>query len=180
MRSILSVVTQEDILTFFKGKDWETEIRRSGMITCESKKWTVELEPHGDPLFAIEIHSYEEESDSDEMITDEPIKFIEEFIQGEAPRLSCTDPHKFAGLLRNWADRIASHMIGPRASARILRRACILPELHSTSRILAALIRQAKTGIDGTKKLADELQKKGWKVEFKTNPCNCSKYSWGF
>jgi hypothetical protein len=172
VRLILSTVTQEDILTYFKGGSWQVDVRRSGMITCESKKWTVELEPQGDPLFSVEIHALEDEHDSDEMVTDKPVKFIEEFIQGEAPKLSSNNPKEFADLLQNVAYRVSVGMIGPKTLSRMLRRASILPNLHAASVMLFKLIRIARSGTDDAKKLVDELKQKGWTVEFKKNELN--------
>jgi len=172
VRSIVStIITKQDILKYFHTKDWrEPVIQKSGMIVAETKeaKWLVELEPYGDPLFTVTIYAIEDDNDRDEETTDKPIEFIEEFVQGDAPRVSSTDPTRFAFLLRYLADRVSSRTIGPKALSKIMRRAS-LPNTREASFILSAFIKMANFGVEETRNLSEKLQKKGWKVEFSKN-----------
>jgi len=134
---VAAAVTPEDVKRYFTGH-WRTSVRKGGLIVAESKNYLVELHPKS-AVFAVRIEAHDDPSDSDEGVTDDPAKFITDFLKtgtagdevfgkmaGLIRRSAGLGPRELAGVLRFLADEAESGRLGRRAAAMAVRRAAAL------------------------------------------------------
>jgi hypothetical protein len=185
---IAATTTLDDLKTYFKGENWRSTVRDDGTFESRSNTYLVEFKPSDTPQFAVEIHAYEDDSDRDEAVTDKPMKFLADFLktgtEGDealqkmartlepAYRDGHIPPVVIANLLRAWAIYAEERRLGPRALARLLRHASLLPDIGGPLRLLAAAVRlAARADVEQEKmqELADQMTKKGWRVKVGKN-----------
>ncbi len=180
-RSIAATVTLDDLKTYFKGAHWRSVVRDDGVFEGRSNSYFVELAPGGTPSFFVKIHSYEDDADSDESVTDEPMKFLVDFLKtgsvgdealqkmaGVFRKMASLPPVGMANLLRSLADDVERERIGPRALARVLRHASLMPDLPGPVKILSTMVQAASREETETKEmqdLANKMTEKGWRVK---------------
>ena len=186
---VAATVTLEDLKNYFKGtgvrgSTWRATVRDDGTLEARGNYYLVELTPGGSPSFLVKIQAHEDESDKDEAVTDEPMKFLVDFLKtGTAgdealQKMARTlepayqdgyvPPVVVANLLRAWAIDVEKERIGPRATTRLLRRASLLPDWSENIKLLRNVVRMASRAQIEAKemqKLADEMTKKGWRVK---------------
>ena len=132
-----AMVTPADVQKFFTGH-YKTKVREGGLIIAESKEYLVELQPKS-PVFAVRIEAHEDPEDSDEVVTDDPDKFIMDFLKagtggdevfgkmaGLVRRTDRLGPRDLSGLLRSIAARAASGQMTRRTAAMAVRRVSAL------------------------------------------------------
>jgi hypothetical protein len=181
-RLVAATVTVDDLKTYFKGEHWRSSFR-DGVFEARSDSYYVELKPTSSPQFAVSVHAYEDESDKDEAVTDEPMKFLVDFLKTgtagdealqkmaaalEPSMHNYMPPPVLSNLLRAWAADAEAQRIGPRTLARLLRHATVLPSLPQAARLLHAVIRMAGREEVETKEmqdLANKMTEKGWRVK---------------
>src|SRR5580693_2540261 len=157
MRQFISAtVTLDDLKTYFKGEHWRSTLRDDGIFEGRSNSYYVELSPGGSPAFHVRAQAYEDSSDKDEAVTDDPMKFLVDFLKtGSAgdevlQKMSSmlapafeeeyVPPVVLANILRAWAMDAEEGLIGPRALARVLRHASLLPDMFDNMPLLLAAV----------------------------------------
>jgi len=184
MRSrVAATVTIDDLKKYFTGEGWKTAIREGGLQGW-SENHVISIMPGGSPSFAVEVHAYEDESDKDEAVTDDPMRFLVDFLKtgtagdealqkmaGLFGQMAYLPPDRMAILLRRWAAEVEAENIGPRALGRILRRACLMTDMPSHRAILGTVLKLAREEIevDATEDLSKKMKDKGWRVEVAKN-----------
>lgn len=178
---VAATVTLDDLKNYFKGEHWRTAIREDGALEGRSDSYLIEIAPGGGPEFAVEVYAYEDESDRDEAVTDNPMGFLVDFLKtgtagdealqkmaGLFGKMANLPPDGMANLLRIWASEVEAERIGPRALGRILRRACLMVDMSDHISILKTTIKLAAREEIETKEMEDlakKMKEKGWRVK---------------
>jgi hypothetical protein len=187
MRSVLAAtITLDDLKKYFTGKGtsgstWRSTVRDDGTFDAQGNIFHVEIAPGGSPSFHVKVQAHEDESDSDEAVTDEPMKFLTDFLKtgtaGDAAmqqmagvfrKITSMPPVGMANFLRHWADDVEARRVGPRTLARLLRRASLMPDMPQSLAFLAAAVRLATRADVEAKEmteLAKKMKEKGWRVD---------------
>lgn len=188
---VAATVTLDELKTFFKGEYWTPkELENGGLEAAGKNYYKVKFEPGGSPAYAVKVHAYEDNSDSDEAVTDNPTKFLSDFLKtgtagDEALQKMASalepvyqdryvPPVVVSNLLRAWAISVEAGEIGPKTLSRLVRRASLLlanpmePGMGPSLHLLASLVRlAAREQIEAKEmqKLADQMSEKGWKAK---------------
>jgi hypothetical protein len=177
MRPVLAAtVTLDDLKQYFKGEHWRAAVRDDGVFEGRSNSYHVELSPGGSPSFLVKVHAHEDESDADEAVTDEPMKFLVDFLKtGSAGDEALQKMSSFAisptgmvVLLRRLANEVQTERIGPRALSCLLRRASLMPDMPHSLGLLAAAVHLAArehVEVKEMQELAKKMKEKGWRVK---------------
>jgi hypothetical protein len=190
MRPVLAAtITLDDLKRYFTGKGsrgstWRSTVRDDGTFEARGDIYHVEIAPGGSASFMVKVHAYEDESDSDEAVTDDPMKFLADFLKtgtagdqalqqmaGIFQRVTAMPPIGMANFLRHWADDVEAGKVGPRALARLLRRASLMPDMNHTLALLAEaahLVRLAArehVEVKEMQELAKKMEAKGWRAK---------------
>jgi len=181
MRTHISVVTtKEDLLNYFKPEDprypdaatWEST-EREGTVVARSDMYVVNMKPKS-IQFAAEIEAYEDPSDSDYEVTDDPVRFIVDFLKtgtlgDEAlEKMASVSPDIIVGMLRLLASDIDTKAVSRQMVQRVLRRFSVSIDFDFAKRVLIAVTRSAAREEIEEKEINDlksQMEKKGWKVE---------------
>ena len=182
--TVAATITIDDLQNYFKGggsgkSPWRATIRDDGVFEARGNIFHVEIGPPGSPMFAVQIQAHEDSSDRDEAVTDDPMKFLVDFLKtgsagdealqkmaGFFSQMSSLPPEGMANVLRSWADDVEHQRVGPRVLSRALRHASLMPSISEYVPLLAALIEAAsreEVEIKEMRTLADEMTKKGWR-----------------
>lgn len=163
MNSILSVVTVDDLRTYFSGKRWEGGGWKGDSFDGSIQGVVdVKLWPEG-LAYWVKIEAVDDPSDSEEMSTEKPLKAIADFLGQDLPggehfdRMSAS-PAWFAAAVETAATSIRSGGLGRRRAMSVLRR-------------LSLFSRTARSDVPDTKgaipELEEQARRKGWKVKTK-------------
>ena len=173
MKSRISVVTIDDIDSYFKSEKgstehWNVRVRPSGNISCESEMWTIDLEPSIGPLFNVKIYAYDDPSDSDEETTDDPVEFVDKFIKEGMPRVSSSiNPNELSKYLQYLSDMVRNKRIGSTNLMKSLRRVSVSSNIGNTLSIISSIIRKIGSEYKNKeiKEVFNELSDRGWDVD---------------
>jgi hypothetical protein len=185
---VAATITLDDVKTYFKGEHWHTNVHEDGSFEGNSRSYHVILKASDEPEFAVKVQAYEDESDKDEAVTDEPMKFLVDFLKtgtagdqamqqmaGVFQREANASPQGLSRVLRHWADNVQAERIEPQVLARLLRRASLLPDMPTTMTVLATAILAARVAAredietKEMQELANNMTKKGWRVKADKN-----------
>lgn len=126
-----SVVTMDDVELYFKGESWPISKSGDGKFLGESVwNFRIELEQKS-PLFDVVIKSKEDDQDSKADSTEDPVKFISEFLsegmsESELVR-AASDSNAFSILLKKLAASIESTNTPSLTKvSRLLRRISVI------------------------------------------------------
>jgi hypothetical protein len=176
-RHIGATVTVDDLTQYFKGKrgigdEWNSRVR-DGLFIAECRTYTVELAPK-DVMYAVEVSAYDDPSDSDSKVTDDPVEFLVDFLgtgtSGDDffKKRSSMQPDDLRDVLVHLSEGIDSGRVGPRKLARVIRRAIIMTDVDAVRRIFAAALRFAESRdefeLKDLAKLKAEMSENGWKA----------------
>jgi hypothetical protein len=185
---IAATVTLDDLKQYFQGEHWRATPRGDGSFESRSDSYLVELSPVSGPQFAVSIQAHEDEMDKDEVVTDDPMKFIVDFLKtgtegDEAFGHMATEgssasyenygnygsPAAVANLLRTWAVAAERGRIGPRSLARLLRHAALLADLPDTVEFVRLAVHlvanREEIETQEMQDLANRMTQKGWRVQ---------------
>ncbi len=163
MNSILSVVTVDDLRTYFSGKRWGGDGWKGDSFDGSIQDVVdVKLWPEG-LAYWVKIEAVDDPSDAEEMSTEKPLKAIAEFLGQDLPggehfdRMSAA-PAWFAQAVEVAATSIRSGSLGRRRAISVLRR-------------LSLFSRTARSDVPNPKgaipELEEQARRKGWKVKIK-------------
>lgn len=171
-----STVTMDDLKKYFTGgKSSESEgwrVLPSDMsIEAHSLHYDVLVEAKGF-IYHIEVAAKDDPSDSDESVTDEPLKFLVEFLEtgssgDELFKKMSSDPSVLSGMLRLTARRLERDISSPKRTAAEIRRALIALNKEFALRAFGAIRKRSNRAEVEQKELADlkvEIERKGWEV----------------
>ncbi len=156
MRVVIgATVTLEDLSNYFKGEHWRS-VTKEGGLEGRSDSYSVFLKPKAF-VYHIGIHAYEDESDKDEEVTDDPMRFLVDFLKtghageevldkmaGVFQHMHSLPPEGLVSVLRNWADAVDAQAIGPVDLGKLIRRAAVMVDMKATRTMLTAIIRLAQ------------------------------------
>lgn len=198
MRTIVAAtVTLEDLKTYFKhggetplrDEHWRSRPTDDGGLIAESPTFEVEMHPKG-ASFYVSIEAYDDQSDSDEMVTNDPAKFIVDFLKagtgsageevfgkmaGLIRRSAAISPADLSGLLRYIAAEAMSGRMTKRACAAAVRRACAFTSLGEAPKVFrsaAALAARIAADLPAEREsvelremaqLQAKMREKGWR-----------------
>lgn len=157
------VVSMDDVQGYFRGDPWRTAVREGSFIGW-SDTAEVELKPVG-PKFKLHVESVDDPSDSEDFVTDKPMKELAAFLGHDIPggehfeKMSSVTPARASRALMALAAMVERSEIGPRMLARKLRTLSIP--------VVAAVQRTADQKKDEEgfiSKLRSDMEAKGWKV----------------
>ncbi len=157
----LSVVTSPEELKgyFGKGKAWKKgEWKEDGSFHGETTFFRIDLKPT-DSTYRVEVKAVDDPSDSETEVTENPVKFLAEFLGrgvpgGEHFEKMSASPSDVAGVLR--AVAISLRVMTANEASRAVRRVALL----AGSR--AVVVKIAGGGsVDGIEKM---MKSKGWEV----------------
>lgn len=113
---VAAVVSLTDLKRYFEGWDVDDS---GDSFQASNDRYTVELKPAG-VQFRVRTWAVDDESDSEEAVTGEPVRAIEKFI-GLDMKLA-SDPAATAAAVRSVAIRLRTGSIAPADAARAVRR----------------------------------------------------------
>ena len=158
-RRTSAVVTTDEIDKFFTGNGWKDPEVRDGIRTYNFKDYVLIDLKEIYPRYRYEVHAVEDESDSEDGVTEKPTKALSDFIFGNVPGGESIDlassPDGLAYILRAVAAGVESGSVGPRRLAKVLRRCSLLPGMVRTSG-------EEKESMEALKR---EMKRKGWRVQ---------------
>lgn len=170
-----AVVSYYDLENYFTGNSWEFKRHDDGKVTAQSEAYDLTLQQRP-TKYDVKITAEDDPSDSEEGVTDNPVKFITKFLSTgtEADDLLkkmsfVPDPRYVAVLCRRAAlmAEVSPDMSGVK---RMLRRGMVASQGPGLERFLVAVVRAvAGEGDDAREvsKVTKEMKEKGWKVEQK-------------
>ncbi len=148
-----------DVKAYFKGAGWD------GYWSGDSFEGSagvvdVKIRASG-RSYSVKIESVDDPSDSDEVITGEPLRAIAEFLGQDIPggehfEKMSSSPSFFAHSMAVAADLVGAGLVGRRAAIRMLRRLSSFCSTADTS--------QQRPGAD-LSELEKDARKKGWKAK---------------
>ncbi len=154
-----ATVTLEDLSKYFKGEHWRS-VEKEGGLEGRSDSYSVFLKPK-DFVYAVEIHAYEDEGDGDEEVTDDPLRFLVDFLKtghagdealdkmaGVFSHMNTLPPDGLISMLRIWANAVDTQEIGPADLGKLLRRAAILVDMKTAKVLLTAAVRLAQDQVE--------------------------------
>lgn len=156
------VVSMDDVQGYFRGEPWRTVVREGSFIGW-SDTAEVELRPVG-PKFKLHVESVDDPSDSEDFVTDKPMKELAAFLGHDIPggehfeKMSSSTPARASRALMALAAMVERSELGPKMLARKLRTLSV--PLVATSR--TADQKQDEDGF--ISKLRSDMEAKGWKV----------------
>lgn len=167
---IAATITLDDLSAYFKNggespykqERWHSNVLEDGGFRAWSSTFEVEMVPHG-ASFHVSVEAYDDPSDSDETVTDEPAAFIVDFLRtGSAADEVFT---KMAGLgrsdemrpseLSRWLRRIAHGV-----SAGLIGRPECVSQIRQASRLVCRgqpAVPASQTGRQATGRESVEL-----------------------
>jgi hypothetical protein len=160
MKSITSsVISVDELKTVAKRKDSKIT-EKDGWVEISDDIFELAFKPLG-PKFKVKIHAVEDPSDSDEAVTDAPIKFISKFLGDSIPggehwEKMSSSPDQFAKMVRSAADLIEEKADRQHA-IRMVRRISAITCVGASS--------ASKESEKGISDLERDMKKKGWKVD---------------
>jgi hypothetical protein len=153
-----ALVTMKDLQDFFKGSNWRGEFVQGGFDGTyggETLTYTVKIIPKG-VTFYYKVWATEDPSDSEEGVSDEPLKSLAEFVGQGLPG-------------GEMFERMSS---SPEGVARALRHAARTADRKILRRISSVLATAGRRTADSEGSRGDELEKlfqkmrsKGWRAE---------------
>ena len=169
-----NIVTFQDLKAYFQGDRnngsdkpdrWRSEINSDGEFWAYSNAITFNAFPEG-VTYKVKVFAKEDPADSDETVTDKPAKFIADFLStggagDEFFSKRSSSPDELAHQLRILSSNIEADIIGPRQTARILRRMVA----ENKSKIESPSVDTYDVQMESIEKLKSELSDKGWQVE---------------
>ena len=177
MRTIIASVSTEDLTNYFKGGTWKSSII-DGVFRAKSREFKVKLTPKG-AVYDVHVSSVDDPSDSDEMMTDDPAKFIASFLETGTPgdeffkKRSSLGPDDVRDALLRLSSDIENGQIGPVRLAKILRRIVVKsgPTYRNTPVAARVAMNYDDFEVLELSKLRSKMADNGWraKVEPGTN-----------
>ena len=173
MQRIAVVVSFEDVLNYFKGNEWDLTPTEDGVdikYRGESESYDLHLKLKV-VQFSVDIHAYEDESDADSIVTDNPSQFIIDFVRHGTPadeifgRQAFMDPGSLSKLLRFYANAVDNGKIGPRKLAAVIRRASVMINTNALRGIVLHTAARGDFEFHEMNVLAKDMKKRGWRVE---------------
>lgn len=165
-----STVTIDDLKTYFKGVHWKINAITDNSLEANSYSYSVVMKAKGFSYF-VKIEAVDDPADSDEKVTDEPIKFIASFLETGTSGDELLQKMSSDALLTAKAVRTLSYAIESglciKKSKNILRRMAVALEFPFVYRVFSAVVRTAarqeieKEELDDLKKA---IKAKGWNV----------------
>ncbi len=169
---VSAVVTMEEIRNYFKGDKWKSSEFTDSSMEAHSNNYDVSLQAK-DFKFRVRVEAEDDPTDSDETTTEDPVKFLEEFLgagagsSGGFEKMS-SSPKSVARALRALASRIDRGNVEKRSAIGSLRRIVLstgisMVEYAIRKAILAASQEEVhKSELDD---LLKGLKSKGWKAK---------------
>jgi hypothetical protein len=157
------VVSMDDVQGYFRGDPWRTAVRDGSFIGW-SDTAEVELKPVG-PKFKLHVESVDDPSDSEDFVTDKPMKELASFLGHDIPggehfeKMSSMTPSRASRALLALAAMVERCEVGPRALARKLRTLSV--PFTASSRVAD----QKQDEENFIARLRSDMEAKGWVVK---------------
>lgn len=164
-RTILSVVTEGDLRTYFSGKRWEGPGWKDGSFEGNVEVVRVKIRKEG-LAYWVKVEATDDPSDSEEMSTEKPLKAIADFLGQDIPggehfeRMS-SFPDLLALAIHAAADAILGGGVGRRRAASMVRRLSAAPAVADSSPSFSE---------GPMSDLEAQARKKGWKAKLQGGP----------
>jgi len=177
MIKISRIITTDEIYNFFSNDNEQVFKFNDGSMNVNYYGALAEISPHS-LMFNVVIKSPDDPLDSDEMITDEPLKFISEFLEtGTAgdeffnKMSSDSFIRRFESIFSEKSNKIA------KTAANRLRRLALSVDADTVEQILFDATRVASKYIFSNQEFVEEefnelkikASEKGWKVTKSNN-----------
>lgn len=170
-RQTAAAVTFDDLSQYFSGKNWHVKVHEGKMDGWSPTRGIeVKLEPKGS-IYSVSIKAYEDKSDADQTLTDNPMRFLVDFLKTGTPgdkafenmassfwREDYLSPTRMAEVLKNWADGVEKKRIGFKLLSKGLRHIGFMADIQSS------VASQSDPGSGQMEELLQEMSKKGWRA----------------
>ncbi len=154
-RKHIALTTKEDLFEFFDSMDIPAE-ESNGSVVIEDDFFHIKLTPENQ-IYHVKIINTEDSGDTEELNTDDPVKFIVEFLKtgtegDEFFNKMSSSPSSVSKILKILASKLENNKFSKPEFSRILRRV--------TAGIFTNRVRVAFQSKD----LEVQLKQKGWKT----------------
>lgn len=172
MKRHIAVVSAFEIREYFAGDAWKVKENDDGSIDAKSGVYDIRLTP-GASKYSVKIWAEDDPSDSAEEVTDQPVKFIADFLSTGASsedllkKMSSRSGQWHLPALLRHAAFLLDVNEDPKAVAKIVRRGMVASFSRGFERLFEAVVRVAAGFVDDSKevqKVTKEMKEKGWKV----------------
>lgn len=170
MRTVTSnIITFGDVKNYFKGKTWSVTYLSDKLIEVESKNFEIKMEA-GEPIFKVKIFAIDDESDSSESNTKDPIKFITDFMRSGMSYGS----HNFSTSktliheIIHMSVMLETNPVSRLDSVRLMRKLLLVPILRQAKSVVSTAIKLAKREVIEKSEIEDikkTVRKKGWRMQ---------------
>lgn len=167
---ILSVTTMDDLRNYFgRGEVWQSGGWKGETFEGETRFYQVRLKPIG-VNFRVRVEAVDDPSDSEDIVTEEPVKALAEFLGRDLPggehfERMASSPDALASVLRLLASSAASGAEPVRLVRRVRRAAAMPGALLALRAVAAAMRAAAGTEDEELARIEREMESKGWRVE---------------
>lgn len=169
-RKVAAIVTFPDIQKWFKGEFWDSSSLDGDTFHARSSNIEALVKPSS-VMFHISVKSYEDPLDSDEIVTEDPIKFLSDFLK------TGTEGDEYFNVesssIKSLVDSLHQQNLGEIIkTVKKLRRSIASLEFQSNQRTILGAIRSfIGSEIDTLEDIKKVIKKMGWKVrEGKESP----------
>lgn len=162
-RKISSIVTLPEIKNWFKGEFWDSSTIEGDTFYAHSSNIEASVSPKS-ILFFVSISSEEDSSDSDEIVTEDPISFISDFLSTGTAGDEFFNRHSSVREIISSLYKSSSKEEMLIASKKLRRSVASLEFKYNQDIILSAIRSVVGTEVDNFDKIKEKIKKMGWKV----------------